>query len=130
MMVIYLPVKFEFNWTNRFQGRVRKRKCGRTHQFNRRVGYNLHATRLKKLELDNGTITTNQQEILDNIGLYHKKLFQKGEIYSHNWANLISENSIRDARTPQPREIFLTPRDIEVLYQYKVQDTFRALSVI
>ena len=40
------------------------------------------------------------------------------------------KNSIRDAHTPQPREIFLTPRDIEVLYQYKVQDTFRALSVI
>ena len=27
MMVIYLPVKFEFDWTNRFQVRVRKRKC-------------------------------------------------------------------------------------------------------
>ena len=40
------------------------------------------------------------------------------------------KNSIRDARTPQPREIFLTPSDIEVLYQYKVKDTFRALSVI
>ena len=49
MMVIYLPVKFEFDWTNRFQVRVRKRKCGRTdgsrtdghrtHQSNRRVGY-------------------------------------------------------------------------------------------
>ena len=30
MMVIYVPVKFEFDWTNRFQDRVRKRKCGRT----------------------------------------------------------------------------------------------------
>ena len=30
MMVIYLPVKFEFNWSNRFQVRVRKRKCGQT----------------------------------------------------------------------------------------------------
>ena len=29
-MVIYVPVKFEFNWTNRFQVRVRKQKCGRT----------------------------------------------------------------------------------------------------
>ena len=28
MMVIYLPVKFEFDWTNRV--RVRKRKCGWT----------------------------------------------------------------------------------------------------
>ena len=28
MMVIYLPVKFEFDWSNRFKVRVRKRKCG------------------------------------------------------------------------------------------------------
>ena len=26
MMVTYVPVKFEFNWTNRFRVRVRKRK--------------------------------------------------------------------------------------------------------
>ena len=30
MMVIYLPVKFEFDWTNCFRVRVRKQKCGRT----------------------------------------------------------------------------------------------------
>ena len=30
MMVMYVPVKFEFDWTNRFQVRVRKQKCGRT----------------------------------------------------------------------------------------------------
>ena len=30
MMVIYLPVKFEFDWTKRFGVRVWKRKCGRT----------------------------------------------------------------------------------------------------
>ena len=30
MMVIYLPVKFEFDWSNHFQVRVRKRKCGQT----------------------------------------------------------------------------------------------------
>ena len=30
MMVIYVPVKFEFDWTNRFRVRVRKRKCGWT----------------------------------------------------------------------------------------------------
>ena len=41
----------------------------------------------------------------------------------------IKENGIRDACTPQPREIF-SPWDIEVLYQYKVQDTFRDLSVM
>ena len=44
MMVLYLPVKFEFDWTNRFRVRVRKQKCGRTdgcrtHQSNRQVGY-------------------------------------------------------------------------------------------
>ena len=32
MMVTYLPVKFEFNWSNRFRVRVRKRKYGRTHR--------------------------------------------------------------------------------------------------
>ena len=30
MMVIYVPVKFEFDWTNRFRVRVRKQKCGPT----------------------------------------------------------------------------------------------------
>ena len=30
MMVIYVPVKYEFDWTNRFRVRVQKRKCGRT----------------------------------------------------------------------------------------------------
>ena len=50
MMVIYLPVKFEFNWTNRFRVRVLKRKCGRTdkkrtnkqtelHQFRKEPSY-------------------------------------------------------------------------------------------
>ena len=27
MVVIYLPVKFELDWTKRFPVRVRKRKC-------------------------------------------------------------------------------------------------------
>ena len=30
MMVMYLPVKFEFDWSNRFRVRVRKQKCGQT----------------------------------------------------------------------------------------------------
>ena len=30
MMVIYVPVKYEFDWTNRFRVRVRKLKCGQT----------------------------------------------------------------------------------------------------
>ena len=33
MMVIYLPVKFEFDWTNRFRVRGRKQKCGRTDKW-------------------------------------------------------------------------------------------------
>ena len=91
MMVIYLPVKFEFDWTNRFRVRVRKQKCGRTDR----------RTDVGHINLIGGLVTHNPPK-----------------------------NSIRDARTPKPREIFLTPRDIEVLYQYKVQDTSRALSII
>ena len=30
MMVIYIPVKYEFDWTNCFRVGVRKRKCGQT----------------------------------------------------------------------------------------------------
>ena len=30
MVVIYVPVKYEFDWTNRFQVSVRKQKCRRT----------------------------------------------------------------------------------------------------
>ena len=51
MMVIYLPVKFEFDWTKHFWVRVRKRKCWRTdkkrtneqkelHQFRKHLSYN------------------------------------------------------------------------------------------
>ena len=31
MMLIYVPVKFELDWSNRFRFRVRKQKCGRTN---------------------------------------------------------------------------------------------------
>ena len=48
MMVIYLPVKFEFHWTNCFELESGNEKCGRTdgrqtHQSNRWVGYTLPA---------------------------------------------------------------------------------------
>ena len=33
MMVIYLPVKFEFNWRQRFRVRVRKQNCCRTDKW-------------------------------------------------------------------------------------------------
>ena len=37
MMVMYLPVKFEFNWTNRFPVRVRKRKMLTEKRTNERT---------------------------------------------------------------------------------------------
>ena len=42
MMVIYLPVKFEFDWSNRFKVRVRKQKCGQTD------GWTEKRTKMKK----------------------------------------------------------------------------------
>ena len=49
MMVICVPVKFDFDWTNRFLVRVRKQKCGQTdkgtneqtelHQFRKEPSY-------------------------------------------------------------------------------------------
>ena len=33
MMVMYLPVKFEFNWTQRFRIRIQKQKCWRTDKW-------------------------------------------------------------------------------------------------
>ena len=52
MMVMHLPVKFEFDWTKRFRVRVQKRKCGHTdgwtdktnertdlHQFRKEPSY-------------------------------------------------------------------------------------------
>ena len=33
MMVIYVPVEFEFEWTNHFRVRGRKQKCGRTDKL-------------------------------------------------------------------------------------------------
>ena len=33
MMVMYVPVKFEFDWINCFRVRVRKQKCGRTDRW-------------------------------------------------------------------------------------------------
>ena len=36
MMVIYVPVKFEFDWINHFRVRVRKQKCGWTDGWTNR----------------------------------------------------------------------------------------------
>ena len=37
MMVIYVPVKFEFDWTNRFRVRVRKRKMWTNRRMDKRT---------------------------------------------------------------------------------------------
>ena len=42
MMVIYVPVKYEFDWTNRFRVRVRKRKCERTEGWTDKWTKNEH----------------------------------------------------------------------------------------
>ena len=39
MMVIYVPVKSEFDWTNRFRVRVRKQNCGQTNGQTNRQNY-------------------------------------------------------------------------------------------
>ena len=46
MMVIYHPVKFEFDWTNCFRVRVQKQKCGRTSNTSSKKAGWLHATHL------------------------------------------------------------------------------------
>ena len=47
MMVIYLPVKFVFDWTNRFRVRVRKQKCGWTDGWTKNGQTELHQFRKK-----------------------------------------------------------------------------------
>ena len=56
MMVIYVPVKFEFDWTNHFRVRVRKRKCGRTDGWTEKQTKN---------EQTNGRNYTNFERNLD-----------------------------------------------------------------
>ena len=52
MMVIYFPVKFEFNWTKRFRVRVRKwKRDGQTHKKRTNEQTELHQFR-KQLSYD------------------------------------------------------------------------------
>ena len=52
MMVIYVPGKFEFYWTNCFRVTVRKRKCGRTDgQTNRQKNGQTNTQTDKRTEL-------------------------------------------------------------------------------
>ena len=55
-MVIYLPVKFEFDWTKCFQVRVWKRKCGRTDR----------RTSDKSINLIGGLVTRNPPKNLNH----------------------------------------------------------------
>ena len=56
MMVIYLPVKFEFDWTNRFPVRVQKQNCGRTD--GQTDGH---------INLTGGLVTHNQPKNINDI---------------------------------------------------------------
>ena len=52
MMVIYLPVKFEFDWSNRFKVRVRKRKMWTDRRTDRQ-------TDVGHINLMGGLVTRN-----------------------------------------------------------------------
>ena len=56
MMVIYLPVKFEFDWSNRFRVRVRKRKMWMDRQ-----------TEARHINLIGGLVTRNPPNKTDKI---------------------------------------------------------------
>ena len=55
MMVMYVPVKFEFDWTNRFGVRVRKKKCGRTDGWTEKRSKNEQTDRKTDKRTDGGT---------------------------------------------------------------------------
>ena len=55
MMVMYVPVKFEFDWTNRFRVRVRKRKCGRTDGWTEKRSKNEQTDRKTDKRIDGVT---------------------------------------------------------------------------
>ena len=71
MMVIYLSVKFEFDWTKRFRVRDRKQKCGQTDgRTNKRT--ELHHFRKRNLTIG----TSSSRSLLSryreqNSGRYH-----------------------------------------------------------
>ena len=72
MMVIYLPVKLEFDRTKRFRVRVRKRKWGRTDGRRTHQSNWLHATRLKN--------HPKATEPIDQVLLVTYALITKGRI--------------------------------------------------
>ena len=64
MMVIYVPVKFEFDWTNRFQVRIRKQKCGQTDRWTDKHTKNGQTNRrtYTKIRLATAVITFRNKE--------------------------------------------------------------------
>ena len=61
MMVIYVPVKYEFDWTHRFQVRVRKRKCGRTDK------------RIKNGQMNGRYYTSFERNLAYNVPVHYNK---------------------------------------------------------
>ena len=71
-MVIYVPVKFEFDWTNHFRVRVRKRKSGRTEK------------RKKNGQMDRQTNTQNYTNFKRNLAMMVSYVPVK---YEFDWTN-------------------------------------------
>ena len=60
MMVIYLPVKFEFDWTKHYPVTVRKQKCGRTDR----------QTDIRNINLIGGLVTRNPPKNIKHL-MFH-----------------------------------------------------------
>ena len=69
MMVIYLPVKFEFDWSNRFKVRVRKRKMWTDRRTDRQ-------TDVGHINLIGGLVTRNPPNYILFILLFYYIIFR------------------------------------------------------
>ena len=69
MMVMHLPVKFEFDWTKRFRVRVQKRKCGQTDGWREKYG--------QKTDKRTGKWTNKQTELHQ----FRKEPSYDGDLY-------------------------------------------------
>ena len=77
MMVMYVPVKFEFDWINCFRVRVRKQKCGRTDRWTEK--------RTKNKRTENGQ--TNRQSYTNfERNLAMMVIYVPGK-YEFDWTN-------------------------------------------
>ena len=101
MMVIYVPVKFEFDWTNRFRVRVWKRKCGRTdkrtnertelHQFRKEPSYDGGLCPCQEFDLTNRFRIIVQKRKCGWTDGWTDKWTKNGQTNRWNFANLISK---------------------------------------